>query len=78
MLDINIIRNNPEMVKENIKKKFQDQKLILVDEVVELDKKVRALKIEGDDLRAMRKTLSNHIISAISNHSRNKACSITH
>ena len=61
MLDINIIRNNPEMVKENIKKKFQDQKLPLVDEVIELDKKVRALKIEGDDLRAMRKTLSNQV-----------------
>ena len=61
MLDINIIRNNPEIVKENIKKKFQDQKLVLVDEVIELDKKVRALKIEGDDLRAMRKTLSNQV-----------------
>ena len=61
MIDINIIRNNPEMVKENIKKKFQDAKIPLVDEVVELDKKVRALKIEGDDLRAMRKTLSNQI-----------------
>ena len=61
MLDINIIRNNPEKVKENIKKKFQDQKLPLVDEVIELDKKVRALKIEGDDLRAMRKTLSNQV-----------------
>ena len=61
MLDINIIRNNPEIVKENIKKKFQDNKLQLVDEVVELDKKVRALKIEGDDLRAMRKTLSNQV-----------------
>ena len=61
MLDINIVRNNPEIVKENIKKKFQDQKLVLVDEVIELDKKVRALKIEGDDLRAMRKTLSNQV-----------------
>ena len=61
MLDINIIRNNPEIVKENIKKKFQDQKLVLVDEVIDLDKKVRALKIEGDDLRAMRKTLSNQV-----------------
>ena len=61
MLDINIIRNNPEVVKENIKKKFQDAKLPLVDEVIELDKKVRALKIEGDDLRAMRKTLSNQV-----------------
>ena len=61
MIDINIIRNTPEVVKENIKKKFQDQKLPLVDEVIELDKKVRALKIEGDDLRAMRKTLSNQV-----------------
>ena len=61
MLDINIIRNNPEVVKENIKKKFQDQKLVLVDEVIDLDKMVRAVKIEGDDLRAMRKTLSNQV-----------------
>ena len=61
MIDINLIRNNPEIVKENIKKKFQDQKLVLVDEVIELDKKVRELKIEGDDLRAMRKTLSNQV-----------------
>ena len=61
MLDINIVRNNPEKVKENIKKKFQDNKLPLVDEVIELDKKVRTLKIEGDDLRAMRKTLSNQV-----------------
>jgi len=61
MIDINLIRTNREMVKENIKKKFQDQKLPLVDEVFELDKTVRALKIEGDDLRAQRKTLSNQI-----------------
>jgi len=61
MIDINIIRNNPDVVRENIKKKFQDNKLPLVDEVIELDKKVRALKIEGDDLRAMRKTLSNQV-----------------
>ena len=61
MLDINLIRTNPEMVKENIKKKFQDAKLPLVDEVVALDKEVRALKQEGDDLRAMRKTLSNQV-----------------
>ena len=40
MLDINIIRNNPEKVKENIKKKFQDAKLPLVDEVIELDKRL--------------------------------------
>ena len=61
MIDINLIRTNPEMVKENIKKKFQDQKLVLVDEVLELDKKNRELKIEGDNLRASRNTLSSQI-----------------
>ena len=55
MIDINFLRNNPEVVKENIKKKFQDQKLVLVDEVLELDKKNRELKQTGDDLRANRK-----------------------
>ena len=61
MIDINLIRNNPNVVRENIKKKFQNNKLPLVDEVIELDKQVRALKQEGDDLRAMRKTLSNQV-----------------
>ena len=61
MIDINIIRTNPDIVRENIKRKFQDNKLPLVDEVIELDKKVRVLKQEGDDLRAMRKTLSNQV-----------------
>ncbi len=61
MIDINLIRTNPELVKENIKKKFQDQKLVLVDELVELDKKVREMKQLGDDLRAKRKTLSNEV-----------------
>ena len=61
MIDINLIRKNPELVKENIKKKFQHQKLSLVDEVIEMDKMVRALKQEGDDLRAMRNTLSSKI-----------------
>ena len=61
MIDINLIRTNPDIVRENIKKKFQDNKLPLVDEVIELDKKVRVLKQEGDDLRAMRKTLSNQV-----------------
>ena len=61
MIDINLIRTNPEVVRENIKKKFQDHKLPLVDEVIELDKQVRVLKQEGDDLRAMRKTLSNQV-----------------
>ena len=61
MIDINLIRTNPDLVKENIKKKFQDKKLPLVDEVVELDKKNRALKQEGDDLRATRNKLSSQI-----------------
>ena len=52
MIDIKLIRENRELVKENIKKKFQDQKLPLVDEVYELDLKTRELKQEGDKLRA--------------------------
>ena len=61
MIDINLIRTNPELVKENIKKKFQDEKLVLVDEVLELDKKNRTLKQEGDNLRAERNQLSGLI-----------------
>lgn len=61
MIDINLIRTNPELVKENIKKKFQDHKLALVDQVLELDAKVRELKKEGDTLRASRNTLSTQI-----------------
>ena len=61
MIDINLIRTNKELVKENIKKKFQDEKLPLVDEVEELDKKNRALKQESDSLRASRNTLSAEI-----------------
>ena len=61
MIDINIIRNNPDIVRENIKKKFQNSKLPLVDEVIELDKQNRELKQLGDDLRAERKTLSGQV-----------------
>ena len=61
MIDINLIRTNKELVKANIKKKFQDAKLPLVDEVEELDKKNRALKQEVDNLRASRNTLSEQI-----------------
>ena len=61
MIDINLIRTNPDLVKENIKKKFQDHKLALVDEVVALDKQYRELKQEGDNLRANRNTLSSQI-----------------
>ena len=61
MIDINLIRTNKEFVKENIRKKFQDQKLPLVDEVEEMDKKLRAIKKEGDELRASRNALSSKI-----------------
>ena len=61
MLDIKYVRENPDKVKENIKKKFQDQKLPLVDEVIELDEKVRALKLEGDTLRSEKNNASNSI-----------------
>ena len=61
MIDINLIRTNPELVKENIRKKFQDHKLPLVDQVLELDAKRRALIAEGDALRQARNTLSKQV-----------------
>ncbi len=61
MLDIKLIRENPDFVKENIKKKFQDQKLVLVDEVIDLDKKNRAAITEVEGLRAQRTKLSKQI-----------------
>ena len=61
MLDIRLVRENPELVKENIKKKFQGEKLQLVDEVLELDEKGRAVKTEGDNLRAERNKVSKEI-----------------
>ena len=61
MIDINFLRNDPDAVRENIRKKFQDKKLLLVDEVLELDAKRRELQKEGDSRRAMRNTLSAQI-----------------
>ena len=61
MLDIKFVRENPETVKDNIKKKFQDAKLPLVDEVLELDVKYRAALTEANDLRASRNTLSKQV-----------------
>ena len=61
MLDIKFLRENPEIVKENIKKKFQDSKLPLVDEVIELDAQSRAIKSEADSLRANRNKVSKEI-----------------
>ena len=61
MLDLKFVRENPEIVKQNIRNKFQDQKLPLVDEVIELDAKSRAAKQEADDLRSRRNTISKQI-----------------
>ncbi len=61
MIDIKLIRENSDLVKENIKKKFQDEKLGLVDEIYEYDKTYREYKLEGDNLRAKRNELSKEI-----------------
>ena len=61
MIDIKLIRENKDLVKENIKKKFQDEKLPLVDEVFELDAEVREAKLKGDNLRAEKNNLSKSI-----------------
>ena len=61
MIDIKLIRENSELVKENIKKKFQDKKLGIVDEVVELDKQFRDCKLKGDNLRALKNKNSSEI-----------------
>lgn len=61
MIDINLIRENPELVKENIKKKFQDEKLVLVDEVQSMDTEYRTAKTRGDNLRGERNKISKQI-----------------
>jgi len=64
MIDIKIIRENPELVKENIKKKAQSGKLVLVDEIIDLDKKWRLARVEADALRAERNKISEQINQA--------------
>ena len=61
MIDIKLIRENPELVKENIRKKFQDEKIPMVDEVIALDQEVREVKQKGDALRADRNRMSKEI-----------------
>ena len=61
MIDIKFLRENPDIVKENIRKKFQDSKLPLVDEVIELDAEVRKIQQEADDIRASRNKISKEI-----------------
>ena len=73
MLDIKFVRENKEFVKENIKKKFQDEKLVLVDEVVDLDEKCRKLKLEGDTLRAERNQISSEIGSLMRSGKKDEA-----
>lgn len=73
MLDIKFVRENPEIVKNNIKKKFQDEKLPLVDEAIELDKSIRANKQECEALRASRNDLSKQIGGLMKNKEIDKA-----
>ena len=61
MIDIKFLRENPDVVKQNIKNKFQDHKLCLVDEVIDLDLKNREVKLKGDELRSSRNNLSSQI-----------------
>lgn len=73
MLDLKFVRENPEVVKENIKKKFQDKKLPLVDEVIELDKDARATQQEMDSLRESRKKVSSEIGKLYANGKKEEA-----
>ena len=73
MIDINLIRTNPDLVRENIKKKFQDHKLPIVDEVLELDEKKRALQREGDERRARRNTYAKQIGALMKEGKRDEA-----
>ena len=73
MIDINLIRTNPEMVKENIRKKFQDQKLVLVDEVAELDVAYRKAIQQADALRNQIKTVSKQIGALMGKGQRDEA-----
>ena len=61
MIDIKLIRENRDLVKENIKKKFQDEKLPLVDEVYEMDKRVREVQVKADGLKADKNKMSSEI-----------------
>ena len=76
MIDMKLIRTNPELVKENIRKKFQDEKLPLVDEVLDLDKQFRETKMTCDDLRNPRKTISKKIGALMGQGKKNEAESV--
>lgn len=76
MIDIKFLRENPDIVKQNIKNKFQDKKLPLVDEVIELDEKSRSVKCKGDELRAQRNSLSDQIGNLMRNGQKEEAESV--
>ena len=73
MIDIKFLRENPEIVKQNIRNKFQDSKLPLVDEVIELDQKSRAAKKEADELRSQRNKNSKEIGALMAKGQREEA-----
>lgn len=75
-MDIKFLRENPDIVKQNIKNKFQDEKLQLVDEVIELDEKSRSVKCKGDELRAQRNSLSDQIGNLMRNGQKEEAESV--
>ena len=73
MLDIKFVRENPEAVKENIRKKFQDEKLVLVDEVIALDQENRNIKQEVEALRANKNKISKQIGALMAQGKREEA-----
>ena len=73
MIDIKFLRDNPDVVKENIKKKFQNHKLVLVDEVIALDKESRELTLMCDDLRMNRNVISKEIGGLMANGKKEEA-----
>ena len=73
MIDIKFLRENPDIVKENIKKKFQNYKLPLVDEVIDFDKKYREATLKGDELRSQRNSLSSQIGMLMKNGKKDEA-----
>ena len=76
MLDLKFVRENPEIVKQNIRNKFQDRKLALVDEVIELDAENRRVKQEADALRANRNKISKQIGGLMAQGKREEAESL--
>ena len=77
MLDIKFLREHPDAVKENIRKKFQDHKLSLVDEVIVKDKELRSMKQRVDDLRAQRNAMSKQIGGLMKEGKREEAEAVT-